>query len=113
MNISNSNDIDAFISLHYNAAEDQSIRGIHTFYYGDNNNFANSIQESLINHVELNDLGAEQANYEVLRENKQLALLIELGFITNPEEQSLVQTNNFQEEAADGIVAGLDNYFNQ
>lgn len=111
--ISNSNDTDAFISLHYNAFEEQSVRGINTFYYdGDaNQKLANSIQKSLISHVELNDRGTQQADYQVLRDNKQLAVLIELGFLSNPEEQKLVQTDSYQKNAARGIVAGLEDYF--
>jgi N-acetylmuramoyl-L-alanine amidase len=110
---SNSENADAFISLHYNAFEDKSVRGIHTFYYGGNENrkLADSIHKSLINYTNLIDRGAKQADFQVLRENKQPSLLIELGFISNPEEQKLVQTNKYQEEAAKGIVAGLDDYF--
>lgn len=112
--ISNSNDTDAFISLHYNASEDQSVGGLYTFYYDgeENEELANSIQKSLINYVNIADRGTEQADYQVLRDNKQLALLIELGFISNPEEQKLVQTDSYQEKAAKGIAAGLEDYFN-
>lgn len=111
--ISNSTDTDAFISLHYNASEDQSVRGIYTYYYdGDEDQkLANSIQSSLINHVNLVDHGVEQADYKVLRDNKSLALLIELGFISNSEEQEVIQSDNYQEKAAKGIVDGLENYF--
>ncbi|MBU5468691.1 N-acetylmuramoyl-L-alanine amidase [Virgibacillus sp. MSJ-26] len=110
--ISHSTDTDAFISLHYNTFEDPPARGIHTFYNdGDKNQkFADSIQTSLINHTNLSDRGTKQANFKVLRENKQLALLIELGFISNPEEQKLIQTDNYQEKAAKGIVSGLEEY---
>lgn len=111
--ISNATNADAFISLHYNVSEDQNVHGIHTFYYNGNENvkLANTMQKSLINHVRLNDLGAKHADFKVLRDNKQHALLIELGFISNPEELKLVQTNNYQEKAAKGIVAGLEEYF--
>lgn len=111
--ISNSTETDAFISLHYNASDDPSVNGIHSFYYdGDENEqLANTIQESLINRVNLMDHGAEQADYQVLRDNKQTALLLELGFVSNPEEQKVIQTDSYQEKAAEGIVDGLENYF--
>ncbi|UJL46650.1 N-acetylmuramoyl-L-alanine amidase [Virgibacillus sp. NKC19-16] len=112
--ISNSTNADTFISLHYNTFEDQNIRGIHTFYYdvGDNQKLADTIQKSLINHTNLNDRRAKQADYKVLTDNQQPALLIELGFISNPEERQLVQTDKYQEKAAKGIVTGLEDYFN-
>ncbi|MBY7141993.1 N-acetylmuramoyl-L-alanine amidase [Virgibacillus sp. NKC19-3] len=112
--MSNSTNADAFISLHYNTFEDQSIRGIHTFYDvgGMSQRLADTIQQSLIHYTGLHDRGARQADYEVLTANTQPALLIELGFISNPEERELVQTDNYQEKAAKGIVTGLEDYFN-
>lgn len=111
--ISNSTDTDAFISLHYNASEDSSVRGVHTFYHeGDRNQaFASAVQESLLSSVGLINRGVEQNDYKVLRDNTQMALLIELGFISNPEERDLVQTDSYQNEAAKGIVTGLEDYF--
>lgn len=112
--ISNSTNTDAFISLHYNTFEDQSIGGIHTFYHAgdENQKLADTIQQSLINHTNLTDRGADQADYKVLIDNTQPALLVELGFISNTEEQDLVQTETYQEKAAKGIVSGLEDYFN-
>ncbi|MEN1969748.1 N-acetylmuramoyl-L-alanine amidase [Lentibacillus sp. N15] len=111
--ISNSTDTDAFISLHYNASENQSVHGIHTFFYdgSENQELANSIQKALIKQVNLTDRGAQQADFQVLRDNMQLAVLIELGFISNSKEQKLLKTASYQEKAAKGIVAGLEDYF--
>lgn len=113
--ISNSSNTTAFISLHYNSSEEQAAHGIETFYYQgiENQRLADSVQASIINHVNLNNRGAKQANFQVLRDNNQPAILIELGFISNPEEQKLVQTDHYQEEATKGIVAGLEAYFNE
>ncbi|MCA1024286.1 N-acetylmuramoyl-L-alanine amidase [Halobacillus litoralis] len=112
--LSNSTITSAFISLHYNAFKDQSIRGIETFYNDveGTHELAEAIQNSLINHIEFTNRGAKQASYKVLRENKQPALLIELGFITNPKERKLVRTDTYQEKAAKSIVSGLEDYFN-
>lgn len=109
--ISNSTDADAFISLHYNSSKDQSARGIETFY-NEASSLANFVQSSLMNHVNLIDRGAKQAGFQVLKENKHPAILIELGFISNPDEQKLVQTDSYQENATNGIVEGLEAYFN-
>jgi len=114
IHIGHSVDADAFISLHYNTFEDKSVSGTHTFYYdGDKNKkFADSIQKSLINHTNFTDRGTKQADFKVLRENNHLALLIELGFISNPEEQKFIQTDEYQKKAAKGIVSGVEDYFN-
>ena len=107
--LSNSTTANAFISLHYNTFKDQSIRGIDTFYNNvdETQKLAETIQSSLVNHVEFTNRGAKQASYQVLRENEQPALLIELGFISNSEERKLVRTDTYQEKAAKGIVSGF------
>ncbi|GAB2575558.1 N-acetylmuramoyl-L-alanine amidase [Gracilibacillus alcaliphilus] len=112
-NISNSADTDAFISLHYNSSAQKEARGIETYYYdgGESKQLADSVQASLIDHTDLHNRGAKQADFHVLKGNKQLALLVELGFISNPEEQKLVQSESYQEKAITGIVAGLEDYF--
>ena len=39
------------------------------------------------------------------------AILIELGFISNPDEEAVIETSKFQNNAAEGIVNGLEAYF--
>lgn len=112
--ISNESQIDAFISIHFNAFKDPDAEGISTFFSsGDQNKkLAQTIQTSLINHTGLYDRGAKQANYFVLHKNNKLAVLVELGFITNPKELERVQTTAYQEEVTEGISEGLKHYFN-
>ena len=50
-------------------------------------------------------------NYLVLRENKQVAILIELGYLSNPNEERNVTTAKFREQATHGIYNGIIDYF--
>lgn len=111
--ISNAQKTDAFISLHFNAFSDPAAKGINTFYYAGEKDIklAKSIQESLMNHVNLNNRGAKYADYYVLRENSDVAVLVELGFITNPDELKKVQTTQYQKKVSEGIAEGLKDYF--
>ncbi|WP_099159720.1 N-acetylmuramoyl-L-alanine amidase [Virgibacillus ndiopensis] len=111
--ISNNNKTNVFISLHYNAFDDPTVKGINTFYYSgkEGHKLAKSIQSSLIDHVNLSDRGAKQANYYVLRNNNNLAILVELGFITNPNELDKIQTTDYQKKVSKGISEGLKDYF--
>ncbi|MBT2216210.1 N-acetylmuramoyl-L-alanine amidase [Virgibacillus dakarensis] len=111
--ISTNHDTDAFISLHYNAFTKPAVKGISSYYYaGDNDQkLARSIQSSLTKNVGLHDRGVNQANFQVLRENSDPAVLIELGFISNPDERKTIQTAAYQKKAADAITSGLENYF--
>lgn len=109
--ISNQNKVDAFISIHFNAYSDDYVGGINTYYYKDGYKLAKTIQKRLSEEVTLRNRGVIQDNYRVLRENKNPAILIELGFITNTSELATIQTQTYQDNVAEGITIGLIEYF--
>lgn len=113
--ISNNSQTAAFISIHYNAYNDPAAEGIGTFYSsGDQNQkLAQTIQASLADKVDLADRGAKQAKYHVLEKNSQSAVLLELGFITNPKELKNVQTAAYRKKVAKGIADGLKHFLNE
>lgn len=103
---------DAFISLHYDSINDQSIRGMTTYYYHPfQKNLANSVHASTISMSNTKDRSYRFGDYYVLRENKRNAILIELGYLSNPAEEMLVASNQFQESITNGISQGLAKYF--
>ncbi|MGB3260023.1 N-acetylmuramoyl-L-alanine amidase, partial [Paenisporosarcina sp.] len=103
---------DAFISVHYDATDSSSINGFTTYYmHGYQKGLAQSVHRALGNKISLRDRGAQPGNYLVLRENRQQAILIELGFLSNPSEERAVTTEHFREQASLGIYNGVVNYF--
>ena len=103
---------DAFISLHYDANVNSAITGSTTYYFNDNQlNLATAIHENLMQKINLNDRGVQPGNYYVVRENRQEAVLIELGFLTNPSEEQTVTSAQFREQATLGIYNGILQYF--
>lgn len=104
--------VDAFISIHYDSIENHTVRGMTTYYYHSNQKgLASSVHKSTNTLTRLKDRGVRQGNYHVIRENRQNAVLLELGYISNPTEELLVNTNQYQEQVSNGIVQGLANYF--
>ncbi|WP_404456173.1 N-acetylmuramoyl-L-alanine amidase [Virgibacillus necropolis] len=101
----------AFISLHYNAYPIMTVNGIGTYYYANGQGLASSIQNAIGQQVALNDRGIHYGNYHVLRENRDLAVLVELGFITNPNDLFTIQTSEYQNNVAQAITTGVKNYF--
>lgn len=111
--LSNAHGADAFISLHYNSFPVVSVQGINTFYYDESSSLlASSVHAHLATHVALHDRGVRQADFKVLRNTSAPGILLELGFITNAYDLSVVQTADYQYQAAEAIAQGLIHYFN-
>ena len=61
----------------------------------------------------MKDRGVRLGDYYVIRENNKKAVLIELGYLSNPTEELLVTSDQYQESAATGIYEGLARYFKE
>ncbi|SHG36418.1 N-acetylmuramoyl-L-alanine amidase [Ornithinibacillus halophilus] len=114
--MSNKLDADAFISLHYDWFDDPNANGIGTYFYHNNNkslDLAKSVHSSLIHHVDMKDRGVRNVPYYVLRNNQEPAILLELGFISNPNNFEVIQKDEYREKVAEAITNGLIEYFSK
>jgi N-acetylmuramoyl-L-alanine amidase len=114
--ISNQYQPDVFISIHYNANSSNDANGINTFYWttnADEKELAAYIQEEVIKQTGLKNRGIKPGDFQVIRDSKNPAILVELGFISNPEEEKIIATNEYQQKAATGIYNGLVRYFSR
>ncbi|EDL62601.1 N-acetylmuramoyl-L-alanine amidase family protein, partial [Bacillus sp. SG-1] len=101
-----------FISVHYDSIYDSSIKGYTAYYYHSyQKDLSQSILDNLGKTLSSRNRGVKKGNYYVLRENKQPAVLLELGYLSNPSEEALVNTHSFQDMAARSIYNGLTEYF--
>jgi len=50
-------------------------------------------------------------NLSILNWSEVPSALVEMGFMTNPEEDKKMQTDEYQEKIARGIASGIDEYF--
>lgn len=102
-----------FISLHCNAAA-AGARGVETYAYkpgGEGERLARAIQKELVEATGFPDRGVKFANYYVLRKTSMPAVLIELAFISNPDEEKLLKDPAWQDRAALAIAQGIAKYF--
>ena len=112
--ISKKNNADVFISIHFNSSASESANGMETYYwttYKNESKLAELVQKELIKSTGLSDRKSATGNFHVIRENNNSAILVELGFISNPDEEKIIATSDFQNKAATGIVNGLEAYF--
>lgn len=111
--ISNNAKADAFISFHFDSSENANeASGTTTYYYNDTNkNLAADVNKYLAANLPLQNRGYEFADYQVLRENKRPALLLELGYMNNDSDIASIKTKAYQKKIATAVVAGLKDYF--
>jgi len=114
INISEDYWTDAFISLHFNAFTSDVSNGVSTHYYANDadRQLAEHIQNALQKHTNLNNNGVRQDDYHVLRENSDVSVLVELGFLTNSYDLQVIQSGEHSSAVANAISEGLHHYFN-
>ncbi|WP_052345828.1 N-acetylmuramoyl-L-alanine amidase [Paucisalibacillus sp. EB02] len=112
---SNTHKTDVFISLHYDYFSDSSVNGINTYYSNSttSGNLAKEIHTALTNNLDMSDRGIRKEGYYVLAHNQNPAVLLELGFMTNPGDLEKMQTEEYQESVAKAITEGLMEYYDK
>ncbi len=107
---------DVFVSVHANGFENPAAHGTSTHYmdnHQDSRPLAQLVHSHMLSEVERRDRGVKISNFHVLRETNMPSCLVEIAFVTNPEEEALLKTTAFREKAARGIVQGLMVFFDQ
>ena len=113
VNMANDWGADYFISLHANASSISSASGSEAFVYnlgGAAERFAEDILIGLTATTGLPDRGVfARPTLYVLRRTRMPATLVELGFITNPGDATLMSEN--PQLFAQGLYNGINRYF--
>ncbi len=114
---SQKNNTDIFISIHNNAFADSQANaekcGTSAYYYYPQSKYlAKTIQTTLLDELGLSDDKVRQESFAVVRNTNSLAVLLEVGYMILPDENSKLISNEFQDKAADAIVKGLEKYLN-
>ncbi len=105
------------VSIHQNSYQDSSIKGAQVFYYHNSKQgeeAAHIMQEELLA-LNLDNTRQPKGNdsYFMLKRTSAPLIIVECGFLTNPEEGNLLTTEEYQWQVADCIVAGIKNYLEQ
>lgn len=113
VNDANSWGADYFLSLHTNASSQSAATGSEAFVYSKPSraaDLAEDILRELSNYTGLRNRGVfSRTGLYVLRRTAMPAILLELGFITNPNDASLML--NQPDLFARGIYEGILDYF--
>lgn len=107
---------DLFLSIHANSFTKPSAHGTATYYYAKTARdamLAKALQKGMVEAGGRYDRGTVEANFYVVKRSSMPAALVELAFISNPEEERLLGSDDFQQKLAEGICRGLGEYFAQ
>ena len=130
----NKTDSDIFISIHFNASGNPASNraGIQTYSYeeaagypskinpywhnhpdriSESNRLAADIHSSLLAETGAKDAGRLRSSFAVLRETDKPAVLLELGYIDNFNENQQVRSDAYQNRLVAGIVKGIQKYY--
>ena len=112
---------DLFISLHSNANNSSSVTGTQVFYSNDNNvtlksglnssKLAKSLVDNLSSVMNTKNRGISSSEFVVVKYNTVPAVLIELGFMTNPTELSKLTDATYQKKVGDAIFNTVTEIF--
>jgi N-acetylmuramoyl-L-alanine amidase len=127
---------DLFISLHFNSAEEKSVKGIETYCmtpahasstnargegaatgaYDANRNDALNVllgwhlQKALVEGLDTADRGVRRGRLAVLKLATMPAILIEGGYLTHPDEEKNLLSDDYRQLMAKAICEGIQAY---
>lgn len=108
---------DAFISIHYDsAANNNDGTGDTTYYYHKNNGslqLAKDVNQEIVKNVPLYNRGVDFGDYEVLRDNKRPAILIEGGYINTKKDFKELSSSDYPTKVANSVTSGLKTFLNR
>lgn len=110
-------DCDIFISIHQNMFPQSKCYGAQVWYASNDNsyNLATVVQDSIKESVNDNNKRVAKAAaeaYLILRDKYECAsILVECGFLSNPDEEARLKSDEHQNLIVEGISNGIDKYF--
>ncbi len=110
----NTTGADLFISLHADAAPNRSARGFTVYICRSASTGARSAAAALhrtLQSTGLNDRGMREANFLVLVQTRCPAVLVEMGYLSNRHDASLLAERKFLGRIARALADGIADYF--
>lgn len=107
---------DILVSVHQNSFTQPSVHGAQVFYNAkstEGKKLAEYIQASIKQYADLDNrrTAKSNTNYYVLKATQIPAVIIECGFLTNPEEEQKLNNPEYQDKMALSIYLGVKQYF--
>ena len=114
--IGNESSADIFVSIHLNKIPEQQYYGWQSFYQEGNEQsikLAKSIQTNLNDSIQKENkrVPMKLNTVYIMKHIEIPTTIVECGFLSNPEEEKLLLTDEYQDKLAWGIYNGIMDYF--
>lgn len=111
--------IDLFVSIHHNSSTSVTTRGTETYYWSTNPKSrlaALAVHAGVVKALGFPDRRVRTADYYVIKYTQAPSILVELGYLSNPEEEKAIAepgntVRTYPNKAAEGIKEGIFDYF--
>lgn len=114
--VDRSNELKAivFVSIHNNSSNSSYSEGTETYIAPDkvteSKLLADLLQKKMLADLKRLDRGTKLDNFYVIKHTDMPAALVEIAFLSNPHEESLLENDLFKEKAARAIADGIIAY---
>ncbi len=113
--VANNHDADIFISIHNDSFTNGAAKGTTGYYYSrgsaKSRDLADKVRSGVIDQIGTQSRGTQSCNFYVVKHTDMPATLVEVAFISNPEEEKLLNSADGAQKAAQGIADGIADYF--
>nr|MBP3598083.1 N-acetylmuramoyl-L-alanine amidase [Eubacterium sp.] len=102
------------ISIHQNSYSTET-KGAQVFYYQgseESHAFATVLQNTIRDELADGNHRVEKGNdsYYMLRKTEGIFAIVECGFLSNPQEEALLNTDEYQKKMASAMAEGIENF---
>lgn len=113
--VANRANADIFLSIHADAFTNREVKGTTAYYYTkgtpQSKRLADSVRTALIDSIGTLDRGTQTCNFYVVKHTDMPAILVEISFISNPDEEKMMNSESGIRKIAQGIADGIADYF--
>lgn len=114
----NNSGADVVVSIHQNSYTGAAVKGAQMFYYegsAEGKKLAGILQKAFVEYVDGSNKRVEKADssYYMLLNTTPPTVIAECGFLSNPQEAKLLNTDDYQQKVAKALCSGILEYLAQ
>ncbi|MBQ9518288.1 MAG: N-acetylmuramoyl-L-alanine amidase [Firmicutes bacterium] len=107
---------DIFVSIHQNSYPSAKVHGAQVFYLKNSENgkrLAHAVQARIKQTADVDNSRSpkENSSYYILKNSAVPSIIVECGFLSNPNENAKLTDKNYQKKMAWAIYMGITDYF--